>query len=795
MKTLAKTIKGLMLATLFMGVFALNTAPMAETTSPMFGPESKTIQMATYFGEGAYAEGEPAPATDPAATPAATGTAGAQPPKIDITKILQTVAVASTYVNNIFNPLIHFLTFNIGTFLGNDYIFAGAMGEMLHTIWVISRNIVNIIFVLVLLAMALKHIFMGEDSDIRKTLPKFVIMLIVVNFSWLAGKMILDASNVAANVVFAIPSGIKGIMGEKLNETFKLDGDQQCKLNEKDKNKVEGFCIPSSIYYPADTEKTFNDYNCVESGKDKVYAKGYETAYPLGKDPVPTEGYSKTAHICWQQIKIENYNQNNASYFLTYSMARVQNLTRANTGDQVSQLAIGTMFSLIIQIVYLVAFASLYIALIARVAMLWILMAFSPFIVLLELGEGLGIGGGKAKDYLSVGKFAEWAFVPAKVGAVWTVGFIMVTAGQSMGKNVFSSLNADGGIQANIFNVSSLFMGMDTIQQFIWLLMTTGIIWLGTFAILGELPVIGHTIGKIGEAGSEFLHNVQHLGMQVPIIPTAHGAHGAHGHMSLSKLNPNKAIKQYAAILEQGDAPKLLAAEDKFKGNVSAIVKVGFSDENAVRKEFERITGLSPTDISNNSEQVKAMIEKHGGDLKENKAKLIEILTKHGLPGTAPAPAAAAHPEEHHASLGPVEGKGSPLTGASGPAVANVAESLRNPTTTGVESEGIRVASAPTLVPTVDVANPVSVVPNADIENANTVVEPQVVAMVSPAVETGGARLENAGFGVKPTEERPTTPPTVEGTPVQLAQLEPTRAPESIEPDQMAKPPEEKPIV
>lgn len=784
MKTIAKTIKGLILATLFMGVFALNTAPMAKTTDPVLGSEAQTIQMAGYFGEGAHAaEGD---------APAATGTAGAQTPKIDITKILQTVAVASTYVNNIFNPLIHFLTFNIGTFLGNDYIFAGAMGEMLHTIWVISRNIVNIIFVLVLLAMALKHIFMGEDSDIRKTLPKFVIMLIVVNFSWLAGKMILDASNVAANVVFAIPSGIKGIMGEKLNETFKLDGDQQCKLNEKDKNKVEGFCIPSSIYYPADTEKTFNDYNCVESGKDKEYAKGYETAYPLGKDPVPTEGYSKTAHICWQQIKIENYNQNNASYFLTYSMARVQNLTRANTGDQIGQLAIGTMFSLIIQIVYLVAFASLYIALIARVSMLWILMAFSPFIVLLELGEGLGISGGKAKDYLSVGKFAEWAFVPAKVGAVWTVGFIMVTAGQSMGKNVFTTLNADGGIQANIFNVSSLFLGMDTIQQFIWLLMTTGIIWLGTFAILGELPVVGHTLQSIGDAGKHFVGELGHLGMQVPIIPTGHGAHGAHGRMSLSKLNPNKAIRAYANILEGGDSAKMTAAEDKFKGNVSAMVSVDFKNEDQVRNKFKEITGLSDTDISNNSEQVKAMIEKHGGDLKENKAKLVEILTKHGLPGTAPAPAAVAPAAPAHAQvIEPASGNlipGRPISEGGSALASNASNVNAESGKGGLEEEapagGVRVAAATTM----DVSNPVSVVPKADTEKVNKEVGIGAMAMAAPTVETVGGRAK-VGV-VPPAESTPSEPPKIEGV---LAQLEPIRAPESIEPDEMEKPAGEKP--
>ena len=158
------------------------------------------------------------------------------------------MAKVSTYVNNIFNPLIHFLTFGIGAFLGNDYIFAGSMGTMLHNIWVISRNIVNIVFVLILLFLALKHIFKGEDSNIAKTLPKFVILLIAVNFSWLAGKLVLDAANVAANVVFSIPAGIpQGFV------TQHGHGKQENKCGSNE-YKAKGFCEPSGIWYPADTK-------------------------------------------------------------------------------------------------------------------------------------------------------------------------------------------------------------------------------------------------------------------------------------------------------------------------------------------------------------------------------------------------------------------------------------------------------------------------------------------------------------------------------------------------------------
>ena len=679
MKPISKIIKGLILALLFSGAISLNVESIAlhqlthesvnakSSLGKWFGSQALAQQSLDTdgFDADAAALGEATAARQSDAAPdtsmesiMADDSPGES--SIDYNKILETVAKASTYVNNIFNPLIHFLTFGIGAFLGNDYIFAGAMGTMLHTIWVISRNIVNIVFVLILLFMALKHIFRQDDTDIAKTLPKFVIMLIAVNFSWLAGKLILDAGNVATNVVFAIPAGIQGIAGETIDTMINTN---PCSVPG---NEVKGSCSASKVYWPGDRNKTYNvsEATCTPDFMKQI-EKEYAKAYPKGGKPDPNTFLAKKAIICWQQIKPSDYNQNNASYYLTYSMARVQNLTRANTKDEIGQLAIGTMFSMIMQIVYLAAFGSLYIALIARVAMLWILMAFSPFIVLLMFAKEIGLGGGMADEYLSIPAFAEWAFVPAKVGAVWTIGFIMITAGQSMGKDVFATLNADGTLKANIFSANSLFLGMDTFQQFIWLLMTTGIIWMGTFAVLGKLKVVGSTLAKIGSAGEHFVGELGHLGMQVPIIPTGHG-HGEHGHMSLSKLNPNKMLRGYANTLEGGDAGKLTAARENLKANVSTMVSMQFTDEKAVMEKFRSVTGMSQSDIVNNISEVQEMVRQQGGGLGDEKQKLlIEIIGKQTKSGPSnPAITVPAQPAT--AVVPPATGGVSPGVMAAG---------------------------------------------------------------------------------------------------------------------------------
>ncbi len=604
MRKTSKIIKGLLCAALFVGLFSLNVGPIAEPVSTSGGTTQGQSTIADYGGNRAWAQ-DTAPAAGTGTDNGAEKDTGKPKQVTDVASILETVAKASTYVNNIFNPLIHFLTFGIGAFLGNDYIFAGSMGTMLHNIWVISRNIVNIIFVLILLFLALRYIFKGEESNTTKLLPTFVLLLIAVNFSWLAGKLVLDASNVAANVVFSIPAGIQGVIGEG-STVMNLESEENaCKVNNQT-DKVTGFCSPSRIWFPADAKMTDNYYNCT-SDQVKDFDEAYKAAYPIeGKGDEGT-GVTKAATICWQQIKLSDYNQNTASYYLTYSMARVQNLTRANTGDKLSQLAIGTMFSLLIQLVYLTAFASLYIALIIRVAFLWILMAFSPFIVLLMFTKDIGAGGQGVDKYLSISAFINWAFAPAMVGAIWSVGFIMITAGQTMSVDVWKQLNAvGGGVDANIFSASSLFMGMDNIQQFIWLLMTTGIVWMGTFAVLGNLQVVSSITNKIKAVGTSTLTG---LGEMAKYAPLPMGGEGKRA--SLASLSPARFTQGMAEkwrTEQMGATDKLKEAEMKLKASTD--VTVNFADNGTMLKGLMQKTGLSEEYIRGHTEEVIAMVKK-----------------------------------------------------------------------------------------------------------------------------------------------------------------------------------------
>ncbi|PIX79837.1 hypothetical protein COZ35_02530, partial [Candidatus Peregrinibacteria bacterium CG_4_10_14_3_um_filter_44_21] len=123
-------------------------------------------------------------------------------------KLQQTINVGFGLVHATFWPIL----LMIGSLMDNDLIFGPGIGERLREIWVIMRNIVNIAFVFLLLVVAFYNVtgLGGEGNFALKTvLPKFVLALVAVNFSFLACKIILDAANVVSMAVYDITGSIE----------------------------------------------------------------------------------------------------------------------------------------------------------------------------------------------------------------------------------------------------------------------------------------------------------------------------------------------------------------------------------------------------------------------------------------------------------------------------------------------------------------------------------------------------------------------------------------------------------
>ena len=557
--------------------------------------------------------------------------------------LINKVAEYATYVHRFFYPLINFFAFHTGDFLGTDYIYAGSMGDMLNKIWIVSRNIVNIVFVLILLFLAIKEIFFIKEEgtgELKKHLIRLTLLLVAVNFSWLATKVVLDTANVATNIVFALPTGVASAGIEKII-------DQKCDVNpevvqpdgtkKKMTNTTSGSCMPTGIYAPvsSDTSKKYqylSEEECnKDGGIDKKYQGAADSAFDAKgdinttlKDADPNKQYQDMTTYCWGSINFFNYNKNTSAIYLVYGMARIQNLVNSSADESVVQLSVGILFSLLIQVAYLLALAALFIALILRMAMLWLFVAFSPFLVLLMYFGGQGGAGSAVTDKFSVKEFINWAFVPTMVGAVFSVAFIMLAAGQSItGKDPTFLQQGGMTLGTKLFKFKTLFMGMDTIQEFIWLVMVLVVLWMGVFAILGKLKVGQKVFSKNNEWGQSGATFLAKLPYYAPVIPMVNKKGDVEFGSLSEKFKPiGDLIKEAKKFEGDHGGAGMANAEEKAKNmtkqDKDKILKIQVSGELKGADDIARMYGYSSAkemwSSSGGDPGMKKLLEETGGD-------------------------------------------------------------------------------------------------------------------------------------------------------------------------------------
>ena len=514
---------------------------------------------------------------------------------------MSTIARTARLTHRLFAPFINYFSFQIGNFLGIDYIYSGPMGDMLHKIWVISRNLVNISFVFILLWLALQTIFSPEFGidELKKKLLTFALLLVAVNFSWLGTKVVLDAANVVTHAVFAIPSGISN------------PPTADCRINTSDPTKpYTGSCYPTTIIAPANStataplyweDKEGNDDACAEikerySGKsDSAYTSENELNPDASESNKSLQG---RASYCMENLNLVKYDQNTAVIYLTYGMARIQSLVTSVESADPDDLAVGVLLSLVIQLAYTVALLALFIALIARMAMLWFFVAFSPFMILviwfkgkddIDSGEGFKFG---------YNEFINYAFAPAYVGAIFAVTFIMISAGQSVGEmtgTLFDNVNAKSGVAVQILEIKSLFGSIGSLQSFIWLLMSLVVLWMGTFAMISKISIVKNITDKIKTAGVEAATMVGKAPYWAPILPLGQGGEKASVKSLWDTVSPFQNLqRKYDAANGGGDS---------------------------VRQTKSFQSNLKKSNVTNELRRIAKLLEKPNAKLSENEAK------------------------------------------------------------------------------------------------------------------------------------------------------------------------------
>ncbi|MBD3360431.1 hypothetical protein GF366_01365, partial [Candidatus Peregrinibacteria bacterium] len=474
------------------------------------------------------------------------GPAGAQPPAEGEIPETSTPAEESTlqFVNvlvaiqRFLNRLIWPILVMIGGLMQNDLLFGSGMEAYLRDIWIPIRNIVNILFVVALVGIALYNILgIGDENSsysLKAILPKLIIGIIAVNFSFFGIKIFLDAINILTTSVFALPSQVSEEMAIIIG-----------KDDIEDKNKVSRFC---KLIQGVKLSEKITHEELQEEGENAIYRiigqryaerggfkiKASDTKEVVerkvtGEDSTLSESQkeqfrqdienAKRGRICngleltsTGSNFLNRYDSKNAALAMALNMSQILVYSDIEINvDNIEKLFTNTVLSTLLYLIYLVSFIALFIVLLARLVVLWLAIAISPVLV---LGMAIPVVKEKISGFGDLtSKFVQNAIAPLTIALAMSVGWIML--------NAISGLNQFDNTSALSFDISNGIpvVGLNTLQDLIVSLGTIAVVWLGVFGAASKTvaaPITDALRGYIKDAG-KFIGTLPLK--HVPLVP------------------------------------------------------------------------------------------------------------------------------------------------------------------------------------------------------------------------------------------------------------------------------------
>ncbi|MCF7918133.1 hypothetical protein K9L27_04030 [Candidatus Gracilibacteria bacterium] len=305
------------------------------------------------------------------------------------------------FISVLVNVLV-FLTLKLlevgGKVMGTDYITGPEPMSAIRPMWVIIRNFTNIGFVVVLLFLAFTNLFsFGGDGNwtIKEKLPKVIIALVAINFSLLGFRVIIDAVNVGMVSILSITDTASEA---KKISTLKdlLDGDD---------NKINS-----------------NGEQCSGNAAD---CKPF--SYWINKTLCPGGEGSSECLGSMDPTKIPNDStSNNIIMAFAVQFQGLEQMVKLSVGTKSwTNVSEHVIFSAILVIAYMSALLAVFVAMLARIVVLWIAMVFSPIII---AGWVMGFADGEGSEVKEI--VVAQLIMPLKIAAAFAVCFVMMVAMQ-----------------------------------------------------------------------------------------------------------------------------------------------------------------------------------------------------------------------------------------------------------------------------------------------------------------------------------------------------------------------------
>lgn len=330
----------------------------------------------------------------------------------------------------------------------------------LHTnLWTISRDVVNIGFAAVLLFGAIMTIIKANKEFLERFALKFIVALILVNFSWFIPRVVVDAATVSTRAIFTLGTSVPCADCKEITAAV-----------ARPFASASAICPTALICIEVRPLTPNNSANYVVGGLSTFLAQILQQGQALN----PTA----------------------SSLILPLlSFGGIAGLVGIgpSPADLLAEtiiLALGLFLIMLGTGAYLFVLIALALAFLIRIPLLWLTMGFMPFVALGFVMDQLKPLTDKVwKQFLSA------AFMPVMAGIPITVGFIMLRVVQNT-----------PGATATLNNVTGSGVGgaFSALPNLLFIALAIIILWMGVFAALKSNEYIGMGSAAIKSTGEKF---------------------------------------------------------------------------------------------------------------------------------------------------------------------------------------------------------------------------------------------------------------------------------------------------
>jgi hypothetical protein len=413
----------------------------------------------------------------------------------------QAVNTTQTFINGFTSIGIFFITifnffawltlFFLHHFIDPKFIFGlnedgsdGALMQHLHNIWQFTRDIVNIGFALGLIAGAVMMVIKADSSAIKEKLPKFLMALVIVNFSWFIPRALFDLSQVLTYTAYQIPS------------LLNMDG---CTLPPgPDSTEPRPCMVVTDFKFLREQTQT------IVEGED-----GWQCPLPplvcVQYKPIDQADSVQTPARILDGL-VANHARLRWLADISFREEIPPGTPLTETVQRMMTIVIRLVLVLVLHIAILFPLVAMLFAFLIRIPILWMTIAFMPAVALGYVFEPL-------KEYVDEiqKEFLQAVFLPAKVAIPFAVSFVMLNIGAQI-----PTPTEFGGVES-----LPIFSGIRGLWQMVWLLMSLGILWHYSFKMLssdkaGLAGMFTDTIQGLGKQLGEFAYK---LPLSIPFIP------------------------------------------------------------------------------------------------------------------------------------------------------------------------------------------------------------------------------------------------------------------------------------